>query len=140
MYVIHYASEADHLGRRSLSHSEKFVGTEDDQRHHLVRKFLYRIVKRETVLPCDGPYDIKLPGLADLAERHYAAIGDRDRTVRNDSVHIDVYYDSQTLAMRAVSLRRIEREGMRSRFRQRYSRIGTYQMLGIMVDLAGLLV
>ena len=74
----------------------------------LLRKFVDRIIQREIIFTGDRPYHIELLGLTDLSERHYGAVCNRFRAVRDYGVHVDIHNDSQALAVVAIALRRVE--------------------------------
>ena len=127
--IVYDYIEGRSLTDLMLSYPEKFIGTEDYERYDFFRKFVNRVIERDTVFSGDGPYDVEFLCLADLAQGHYGAVGNGYGSVRDDRIHIHIDDDSEALAVRAISLRRVERERVRSWFREGDSCIRADEML-----------
>ena len=108
--IFHYPAEGNHLRLGSFADAEQVVASENDVRNRLIRHCVDRIEKGETVLPGDGADDVELLGLPDLAQGNDSSVGHRNAPVGDNGVQIDIHNHSQTLAVRAVALRRVERE------------------------------
>ena len=116
--VLHDAREGHHLRQVPVPDAEQVIGSENKQRQRLVRNIRDRLVQRKAVFAGDGAHDLELPGLAQLAQRHDASVGDAHGAVRHDAVDVHVHDPPQALAVRAIAFRRIEGESMGRRFLQ----------------------
>ena len=109
---------------------------------YLVNGILGQLVDRRLQI-CIIPFEqgIDLPeyhAVLILSQGSNRPFVDREGTVGNHFVHIYQIDVTQSLATRARTLRRIEREIMRSRLLVRKSRDGTHQPLAVMAYVFGL--
>ena len=134
--VIHHTRPVHHLAQIAISDAEELVGTVYQQAHHLVRQGAYRVVNREIVFPGDGTDDLELLVLPHFSQRDDSPLGDAEFGIRHYGIHVHVHHGPEPLAMGAVALRGVEREGMRSGFLEGKAGFRIHQMLGIVMQSA----
>ena len=125
---LHRRDFRDRLREGAVPDPEQLVRTENYQRHGFVRNRGYRIIKGEIVFARYRAYNIEFSGFPYLSERDDTSVGDRDVAVRDYRVDIDIDNHSEAFAVRAVALRRVERERMRRRLLQRKPAVRIHEM------------
>ena len=137
-HVFNDSSPAGHLGHPAFPDPEELVRAIDQERDHIFRNLGNGVEEGESVFSCYCPDYVELASLPDFPERDDASVRDGYAPVGNDFVYVQVGDHSQSLAMRAISLRRVEGEGVRLRFRYGNTRVGTDKVLGVVADFPGL--
>ena len=135
--IFHDAVEGDHLGQIPFAHAEKVVRTENDVRNGFVGDGGDGIVQGEVVFAGNRPDDVEFAGLAHLPQRDDAAFGDGEAAVGDEGVQVYIDNHPESLAVGAVAFGRVEREGMRLRFRQGNAADRIDKMLGVVRQFAG---
>ena len=135
--IFHDAVEGDHLREVAFTDAEEVVRAENDVGDGFVGEGGDGVVQREIVFPGDGADDVELAGFAHLPQRDDASFGDGEAAVGDEGVQVYIDNHPESLAVRAVALGRVEREGMRLRFREGNAADRIYEMLGVVRELPG---
>ena len=131
------AGERRHLHIRfGRTDAQQFLGTVEDHLKRLFRDVPDGVVQRELVFAGDGFQVAEHRIAAHRPDAFDAAVGDRTAAVGDDLVEIHPRHGAQAAAVRAGSLRGIEREGIGGRHLERKARVGAHEVAAEVLQIA----